>query len=65
MIKGIKSIVQIDSVKSEPKEGMPFGEGVNNALIATLKLAESLRIETENVDNMVVNMEKGMTMLES
>lgn len=53
MIKGIKSIVQIDSVKSEPKEGMPFGEGVNNALIATLKLAESLRIETENVDNMV------------
>lgn len=53
MIDGIKSIVHIDSVRSEPKEGMPFGEGVNNALEETLKLAESLGFETENVDHVV------------
>lgn len=53
MIEGIKSIVRIDSVRSEPKEGMPFGEGVNNALEAVLRLAESLGFETENVNHMV------------
>lgn len=53
MIDGIKSIVKIDSVKSERKSGMPFGEGVHTALVETLKLAESLGFKTENVDNMV------------
>ncbi len=53
MMDGIKSIVQIDSVKSKAEEGMPFGEGVNHALIQTLELAKSLGFETENVDNVV------------
>ena len=53
MISGIKRIVQIDSVQSEAKPGMPFGEGVNNALEETLKLACELGFETENVDHMV------------
>ena len=39
MISGIKRIVQIESVQSEPKLGMPFGEGVNKALEEALKLA--------------------------
>ena len=53
MIDGIKSIVQIDSVKAAPQPGKPFGEGVVNALDATLALAKSLGFETENVDNVV------------
>ena len=50
MIDAIKSIVRIDSVKSEAQPGMPFGKGVNDALEATLKLCEELGFETENVD---------------
>lgn len=51
MIEGIKRIVRIDSVQSEPEEHMPFGRGVYNALQATLNLAQELGFETENVDN--------------
>lgn len=47
MISGIKRIVQIDSVQSEAKLGMPFGEGVNKALEEALKLASELGFETE------------------
>lgn len=53
MIEGIKRIVRIDSVESDPQEGMPFGQGVNEALEETLKLAQELGFETENVDHMV------------
>lgn len=53
MIDGIKSIVRIDSVRSQPEDGMPFGKGVNDALEAVLKLAGELGFETENVDHMV------------
>ena len=53
MISGIKRIVQIDSVQSEAKLGVPFGEGVNKALEEALKLASELGFETENVDHMV------------
>lgn len=53
MISGIKSIVQIDSVQSEPLENMPFGKGINEALEKTLELASKLGFETENVDHMV------------
>ena len=52
MISGIKRIVQIESVQSEAKLGMPFGEGVNKALEEALKLASELGFETENVDHM-------------
>lgn len=50
MIDGIKSIVRIKSVEDTPKPGMPFGEGVNTALEASLDLASSLGFEVENVD---------------
>lgn len=53
MISGIKRIVQIDSVQSETKTNMPFGQGVNQALEETLRLANELGFETENVDHMV------------
>ena len=45
MISGIKRVVQIDSVQSEAKPGMPFGEGVNKALEEALKLATEHGIE--------------------
>lgn len=51
MLEGIKKIVSIDSVYATPKEGMPYGEGIHEALETTLKLAESLGFETENVDH--------------
>ena len=65
MIDAIKSIVRIDSVKSEAQPGMPFGKGVNDALEATLKLCEELGFETENVDGRMElpNMVKVKTIL--
>ena len=65
MISGIKRIVQIDSVQSEAKPGMPFGEGVDKALEEALKLARELGFETENVDHMGVlpNMVQEKTIL--
>ncbi len=53
MIEGIKRIVRIDSVRGEPQEDMPFGEGVNTALEETLRLAQELGFTVENVDHRV------------
>ena len=46
MIDAIKSIVRIDSVKSEAQPGMPFVKGVKDALEETLKLFEEIGFET-------------------
>lgn len=50
MIKDICTMVQIDSQRSEAKEGMPFGEGVNKALLKALEIAEREGLKTKNVD---------------
>lgn len=42
MIQEIQKVIQIRSVEDRPKEGMPFGEGVDRCLRYTLDLAKRL-----------------------
>lgn len=51
LIEDIKKLVSINSVESEPKEGMPFGEGPAKALQCFLDMAEEMGFKTENFDN--------------
>ena len=53
IIQGVAESVRIKSVKSEKKEGMPFGEGVNQALEHALDLSKKLGFKVKNIDNMV------------
>lgn len=50
IVKSTQRLIQIRSVESEPKKGMPFGEGVNKALLNVLNLAETLGLKNKNVD---------------
>ncbi len=59
IIKSVQNSVRIKSVEEEAKDGMPFGEGVHNALLHCLKLSESLGFKTVNVDNMIGYAEYG------
>lgn len=53
IVKSISEIVKINSVKSEAKPGMPFGEGPTAALQKGLDIAKSLGFKVTNLDNMV------------
>jgi len=53
LINSIKEIISIESVESSPKENMPFGLGVYNALNYFLNLAKSFGFKTNNYDNYI------------
>ncbi|MGN1182399.1 MAG: Sapep family Mn(2+)-dependent dipeptidase [Faecalibacillus sp.] len=53
MIDDIKKIVQIDSIESQALPDAPFGKGIKQALDQTLKIAQRLGFETENLDNYI------------
>lgn len=59
IIKSVQNSVRIKSVEEEAKNGMPFGEGVHNALLHCLELSDSLGFKTVNVDNMIGYAEYG------
>lgn len=59
IIKGVQECVKIKSVEEEPKEGMPFGEGIHRCLEYCLQLSKSMGFKTVNVDNMVGYAEYG------
>ena len=50
LIKSTQELVSIPSVKGEPSEGKPFGEGISKALEYTLELGEKLGFLVGNVD---------------
>ncbi|WP_419768821.1 dipeptidase PepV [Arcobacter sp.] len=50
IINKFQELIQIKSVETTAKPGMPFGEGVNEALEYTLKLCDELGFKTKNVD---------------
>ena len=50
IIKSTQEIIKIKSVESEPKPGMPFGEGVAKSLECALGVAKRLGLHTVNVD---------------
>lgn len=51
VIEKLQELLRIRSVEGEPKEGMPFGEGVAQSLDYTLDLCRKLGLETTNIDN--------------
>ncbi len=59
IIKGVEKCVQIKSVEEEPKENMPFGEGVQKVFEYSLDLSKNLGFKTVNVDNMIGYAEYG------
>jgi succinyl-diaminopimelate desuccinylase len=59
IIKSVQEVVRIKSVEEEAKQGMPFGEGVHNALLYCLESSKRLGFKTVNVDNMIGYAEYG------
>lgn len=59
IINGVEKCVQIKSVEEEPKENMPFGEGVQRVFEYSLALSKKLGFKTVNVDNMIGYAEYG------
>lgn len=57
--QSLKELLQIESVKGDPKPGMPFGEQCFQALDYTLKLGESMGFKTKNVDGYAGHIEWG------
>ncbi len=55
----IKESVAIESVKGEPKENAPYGEGPKAALDHALALGEKLGFKTGNLDNRIGWVEYG------
>ena len=59
IINSLQEIVQIKSVETQAKEGMPFGEGVDKSLRRFLELADDLGLKTEYVDGYAGHVEIG------
>ena len=51
MIKTLQKTLQIDTIKSQAKEGMPFGEGNAICLNYVLDLCKQMGFKTQNFDN--------------
>lgn len=59
LIEDTQKILRIKSVQEEGKPGMPFGEGVNNALEAMLKIGSNMGFKTKNLDGYIGYIEWG------
>ena len=59
IVKSTQAIVKIKSIESEPKPGMPFGEGVGKSLECALNIAKNLGFHTVNLDGYVGYAEYG------
>ena len=53
MVRDLSVLVSVPSVKGEPKEGMPFGEGPAEALDMMLAIAKKYGFHTENHEGYV------------
>ncbi len=59
MVETLRELLKIESVKSHPLDGKPFGEGPSAALEYMLNLAESFGLRTKNVDGYAGHVEYG------
>lgn len=59
IISGVQGSISIKSIEADEKDGMPFGEGIQDALEHCLKLSEALGFKAVNVDNMAGYAEYG------
>ena len=54
MIEDLKTLVRINSIRGEAKEGMPYGEGPAAVIAAMQKLMESYGLSVTNYENYCV-----------
>jgi succinyl-diaminopimelate desuccinylase len=59
MVETLQELLRIESVKSEPVNGCPFGVGPSQALDYVLNLAKSYGFEIKNVDGYAGHVEYG------
>jgi succinyl-diaminopimelate desuccinylase len=59
LVESVQRLIRIKSVESEPKDGMPFGEGLNDALLCYLGMASDMGFRTENIDGYAGHVEWG------
>ena len=59
LIQSVQNIIRIKSVEDEPKEGMPFGEGVSKSLECALEISKKLGFKVVNLDGHVGYAEYG------
>ena len=59
ILEDVVRAVNIQSYRSAPQPGMPFGEGPARALNFALELAESMGLKVKNVDNYAGHVEYG------
>lgn len=59
MLKDLESLINIDSVEGEPKEGAPFGDGPKEALLKFLEIGERDGFKTSNLENYAGDIEFG------
>lgn len=59
LVKATQEVLKINSVQGAPKEGMPFGEGVSEALNCALDIAGKLGFNTVNMDGYIGYAEYG------
>lgn len=50
LLEETQKVIRIKSIEDQARPGMPFGAGVNDALVSTLNLGERLGFKTGNVD---------------
>jgi succinyl-diaminopimelate desuccinylase len=59
IVRGVRELIGIRSVREEPLPGKPYGEGINLALQYVLTLGESLSFTARNVDGFAGHLEAG------
>lgn len=59
MVEMLQELLKIKSVNAPPKGDMPFGEGIQEALMYTLKKGEELGFKVKNIDNYAGYIEAG------
>jgi succinyl-diaminopimelate desuccinylase len=59
LVKSVQEIIRIKSVEDEERPGMPFGEGVNEALEYALNLSRKLGFSTKNFNGYAGHAEFG------
>lgn len=53
LINSILEVVRINSLKSEPSHGAPFGVGIKEALTKALDISKSLGFNVKNIDDKI------------
>lgn len=59
ILEDVVRLVRIQSVRTEAKEGMPFGEGPAKALDYCVKLAQNMGLKAKNVGGRAAHIEYG------